>query len=100
MANATGTFSGTGNYPSASGVTVTGKFWFEVMNGTTVTGTLQFLTSDGATWKEVPDDNSLQNISGATLRQVEAPPAMKVRINITAVTGTWNYKIHDYNDYR
>lgn len=90
------TITATGNYPS-SGERVNGPFWFECMNGSSITATLQFLTADGSTWADIPDDNSYESISGGTLRKVEAYPGMKVRINVSAVSGTWNYAFHEYD---
>ncbi len=80
----------TGTFPNANGFKPGKPFNLHVLGGTTITATIKYKTSEG-NWVTIPDDSGLSDITGNYLRPIQAGPGDEFLIDVTAVSGSWDY---------
>ena len=95
MSRKEGKITQAGFYPSEGGFLCDGDIIAKVLEGTaastSVAATLEVACN--GEWSLVPDANGLSTITAAAARPFTMAEGDRVRLNVTAVNGDWNYSL-------
>jgi len=84
------TITATGFFPSADGFSLQQSAIIYAVGGTAITASLEFKTSEG-NWVQLPDSGGNSSFTADWMFALTAGYGLMYRINVTAVTGTWDW---------